>query len=302
MSDEVGDRPIDLVPDAREHRHVHRGDRACDGLSVEDSELVAAAAAAHDDDCVERAPRERRQCAHDRLRRLDALHAAVGDRDVPREAARFELVHEVGVRRALAARHDADAEWHRSEHQAAVSFEQALAREEADEPVAILGKAAQRVGGVDSGHAQVDLAPRFVELDPAPDAHLEAVLEPHAVLGEMALDGFGDRAEQRDPQRHAFVAHALDEVEVEVARRRAAERVDLAADPHLLGKALAHGRTDRPRELAHAERGRRIEVEVERRLAHGVPPYCPLATAALRTAALETAGRTPACTRESVTE
>ena len=88
----------------------------------------------------------------------------------------------------------------------------------ADEPVAILGEAAQRVGGVDSRHAQVDLATRFVELDPAPDAHLEAVLEPHAVLGEMALDGLGDRSEQRDPQRDAFVADALDQVEVEVAR------------------------------------------------------------------------------------
>ena len=235
--------------------------------------------------------------AHDRPRRLDALHAAVGDGDVPREAARLELVHEVGVCRALPARHDADAEWHGGEDQAPVAFEQPLTSEEADEPVAILGEAAQRVGRVDSRHAQVDLAARFVQLDPAPDAHLEAVLEPHAVLGEMALDGLGDRAEQRDPQRHAFVADALDQIEVEVARRRAAERVDLAADPHLLGKALAHGRADRPRELADAERGGRIEVEVERRLAHGVPPYCPLAIAALRTA-----GRAPACTRESVTE
>ena len=72
-----------------------------------------------------------------------SLACRIGDRDVPREAARFELVHEVGVRRALPARHDADAEWHRGEDQAAVSFEQALPGEEADEPVAILGEAAQ---------------------------------------------------------------------------------------------------------------------------------------------------------------
>ena len=61
--------------------------------------------------------------------------------------------------------------------------------------------------------------------------------------------------------------------------RRPAERVDLAAHPQLLGKAPPHGVPMLAGELADPERRGRIDLEIERRLAHEVPPYCPLASA-----------------------
>ena len=113
MGDEVGDGPVDLVTDAGDDRDREGCDGPCDRLGVEHGELVAAAATSDEHDHVDGASAERDERAHHRVDRFDALHSAVGQEHVPRQAARFELVHEVSVGGRSAACHEPDAQRHR---------------------------------------------------------------------------------------------------------------------------------------------------------------------------------------------
>ena len=97
---------------------------------------------------------------------------------------------------------------------------------------------AERVGRVDRGHPQLELAAGRVPVEPAPDPHLGAVGHPHAAAGPG--EGGVHRALVAGRQHHAEQAlplvAGLDEREVDVARAGPGQVADLAPHPHLVAE------------------------------------------------------------------
>ena len=135
--------------------------------------------------------------------------------------------------------------------------EQALAVEQAQQPVAVGRQPPEREGRVDVGHLQLQPAAPVVPGDPAPQPHLGAVghAHPAAGVGQPGVDPAAGRVEQHDRQAgdrrpgQVAVGRGLDQVEPHGAAPPAGVEVaDDAPHPQLVGErgAQAAARWPRP--------------------------------------------------------
>ena len=132
VGDEVGDRRVDLVPDAGDDRHRRGGDGAGDGLLVERPQILERAAAARDDHDVDAGmPRHVADGAGDLVAGALALDAARADQQPQAGVAVGDDAHDVAHRRALERGHDADGPRQQRQRTLARRGEQAFGLEPA---------------------------------------------------------------------------------------------------------------------------------------------------------------------------
>ena len=142
------------MTETREHREGRRGDGHRDRLAVEDGQLVTCAAAADDDDRVERAPSQRGDRGdHHRLGPV-ALHADVAHGQFESDAAPTEFVLEVVPRGGADARDDTDTKRDRAERPSFVGLVETLGGQPAEHLIALLGEVTQRVAWAEPVHLQ----------------------------------------------------------------------------------------------------------------------------------------------------
>ena len=104
VGDGIGDRGVDLVADAGEHRHLERGDGAGDELVVEGGQVGAGAATAHEGDDIDPGGRGGEERGGHRSLAAGPLHTGVDDDDLPGQRAVGQGLEEVRFRGAVRRR------------------------------------------------------------------------------------------------------------------------------------------------------------------------------------------------------
>ena len=257
VGDLVGDRPVDLVADPREHRHGRarpspgrpprcrrRPGRSCPAAPDEQHDVDAlAGATARSAQAIERGA-------------VGALHPGVGPHDPEargRTAAARRRTSASAALPTLVTSPIRSGTTGRT--RPACRPEQALGLEPAQQPLAVRGQAPERERRVDGGHPQLDLPAGRVPLEPAPDPHLGAV--GHADRAARGLQ----RALTRAPARWRTAPPAAWPAAGGSGRPRARARpgrttpwpvaaavevADLALHPHLVREGRAQREPDRP--------------------------------------------------------
>lgn len=206
-----------------------------------------------------------------------ALHRGVHEDDLEPGGGRGELLEEVGARRRPRAGDHTDAHGAAREGHPLVGVEQVLFGQGTKEAVTLGGEQAEGVGGIDAGHPKLEATLRWVEVDDGADAHMDAVGDPHgpAGPGELAVHEFPGAVEQHDRQQSGVrLARGwcrFDQVEVDMARPRAAEVADLALDPEVVGHPGLDDLTKPGRELCDREGARLGGLDVVEQ-GHGRTP------------------------------
>ena len=129
-------------------------------------------------------------------------------------------------------------------------------RERGEDALSTGRQVAERERRIDRDHPELHLGLGRVQLDPASDPHPDAVLHAHRSAGaaQVEVDLLTVPVEQRDRERgggRPTVVARLDQGEVHVAPRRAAEVADLALDPQVVGERLSDGQGGPLVDLAH---------------------------------------------------
>ena len=268
MGDLVGHAAVDLVADPGEDGDRQGGDLPGDGLAVEHCEVRPRPAAPnerHDVRCQRDRPTKGR---HERRPGVDALHPRVDHMDRPAEAAGFELVEEVGARRARDARHERHPERHLGQREAGVSVHQAFCSQGGEHPLTLVGQPPERVVGVDRRHPEPELAGPSPELEVAPDAHVEPVLHAEGLVApELGVDRPAVLLPEHDADPgdgSVAVGRRLDQIEVQGAARGAVrvQRLDLAPQPHLVLERPVDDGADALGQLGDGERRCGVEQPV----------------------------------------
>ncbi len=162
-------------------------------------------------------------------------------------------MQEVGLGGTAAAGDEPDTHRQLAQGTSGVGTQQSLRLEACEQLGTRYLELAQRVGGVDGGHAQLQLAPRCEPVDPAPDTDLGAISHPHRAArgGERPVDSrfVASREHHVDAGTRAVLA-LLDQREVDVPGCRARDVADLAPHPHLVGEARSQHTPDRVGQLA----------------------------------------------------
>ena len=270
----VGHRPVDLVTDAREHRHRGAGDGPGQGLVVEHGQVGGGASAPHQQHGVDRPGAVAEgvghlaQGGHDLAGGVGPLGADVEQPHREGQAAAGELGHHVGVGGGAVAGDEGELQGHGRQRAAPVGPQQPLGLEGGEHAVAVGLESTEGELGVDGAHAELEHAPGFVPAQPGLDADLQAVLHADGparplelVVHQEALGG----QEGDGHQRSGGGAHLarFGEVEVHVAVGRPVQVADLPAHPQVGGEGLGRHPGDAGRQLAHGERVGPADVVVE---------------------------------------
>ena len=226
------------MADAGPHRHARAGHGAHDRLAVEGRQIGPRPTAAGDDDHVETGPGGLADRPADRSRRPLSLHPRIEHQHPEGQARAVELVEEVVGGRAAERGHQSDPQRRGAQRQRAVALEEPLGHQPPQQQFAVGRQPTERVGGVDETHHQLQLTGRGVQLEGAAQAHLHPVGHAHRTAGppQDAVDEVALLGEERhgQPRRGGPAELAgVAEVEVDVARGRPLQVVDLAPDPDL---------------------------------------------------------------------
>jgi hypothetical protein len=198
----VGQRAVDVVADPREHRDVEARHCPGDALRVERGEVRRGAAAPDQQHEVDPAGRHRPQTPCHRPRGSGALHTDVGAQHREPDARAGELVEHVVLGRRARAGHQAQPQRHGRTDQRRLPIQQALGRQDPQQPGPVVRQSPQRERRVDVRHLQLQPAAPVPERDPAPQPHLRAVGHAHgaARVGQAGVDPAPGGVEQHHRQ------------------------------------------------------------------------------------------------------
>ena len=145
-----------------------------------------------------------------------------------------ELAQEVAIALGARAGHQPDAQRDIRDGQAPVGDEKAFLVERGEQCGALAGQSAEQGMDVELGGDEIDLPPRRVELDTAPQGHHHARLEGDPLLDEPGLERAPDAAPAIDLEhRRVGVVRrvGVDQVDVPVAGAGLGDGLDLAPNP-----------------------------------------------------------------------
>jgi hypothetical protein len=254
---EVRDGGVDLVPDARQHRHRAVGDGARDVLAVEPHQVRAPAAAAHEQDAVRSPRREAAQRATHGARSVLALHARVAAKDREADAAVAQRAQDVGVGGGVQRGDQAQHQRYGRQDQRLVAAVRALGVQALQQLAPLAVEPAQRVVRVDVLDDERQLPALRPEVRLDAQAHDEAAgqletAQPPAGPEQLA-HGRGPEL-QLERRARTLAGLVVHEIEEDVAIRPRLHLHGLAHDPHRLRKAARQRVLHRRHHLRNRQR------------------------------------------------
>ena len=239
----VRQRLVPGVSDARKHRLGRGGDRTHDRFVLEGRQVCPRSPTTHDGNDVAVAPAEGGDGPRQRGRRAGALHSDPHMGDTEPEPRARELPEEVRASLGARAGNQADVERDLGQGKTRIALEQSFGVERLEQLGSFRRQLPEQSGDVDLGQDEAEFALGPVEIERAPQDHHHALGQLDALLGQTVAQ----RCPRAAPALHAERGHAtagavtpsatlvlgVDQAQVEVTRAMVRDVLNFATDPEM---------------------------------------------------------------------